>query len=222
MKSSPPSISSIKASAAGRSSSAQGSASIMWIWSGTPSGHGPSNSEVGRAPWKRIAPRAPGRVCVSDCAGITPSEKPAYTMSAGSSPAPARPRGNTAEREARVHDVGGQLLGRLRTAPDDLPEPDLSRVGDALVDGSERFAVEQVRRVDRVAGRPQPVGEFEEPGRLPLRGMEQEHRRHDDHCSQSTGTGSAIIPADRPDGSVPTSFRAMLGPAPRRAEEPGR
>ena len=38
------------------------------------------------------APRAPGRVCARACAGSTPSEKPAWTMSAGSSWAASEPR----------------------------------------------------------------------------------------------------------------------------------
>jgi hypothetical protein len=36
----------------------------------------------------------------------------------------------------------------------------------------------EVRRVDRMAGLPQFVGEVEEPARLSVRMMEQEHRRH--------------------------------------------
>jgi hypothetical protein len=95
-----------------------------------------------------------------------------------------RLRGHHAQREARVHDIGGQFLGLLRTETDDLPETHLPRVGDALVDGFERLPLEQVRRVDRVTRQAQLVGEREEPGRLPLGGMEQDDRRHGDHSSQ--------------------------------------
>ncbi len=165
---------------------------MKWIWTGTASGHGPPNSEGGRAPWYRSAPRAPGRVCASDCAGITPSEKPATTMSSG------------------------QPLRRLRTAADDLPETDLPRMRDALVDGPERLAAAvQVRRVDRVTGLPQLLGEREEPGRLPLRVMEQEHGRHRDHCSQRRSE-----PSSR--GTALESSESQPREADRLAEGPGK
>ena len=48
----------------------------MWIWSGTPCGHEPPNSEAGKAALNSNAPLAPGRVWASICAGITPSENP--------------------------------------------------------------------------------------------------------------------------------------------------
>jgi hypothetical protein len=63
---------------------------------------------------------------------------------------------------------------------DDLWKADLLGVGDTLVEVPERVAVVEVRRVDRMAGLPQFVSEVEEPGRLPLRMMKQEQRRHDD------------------------------------------
>ncbi len=46
----------------------------MWIWSGTPGGHEPPNSEAGKAALNSKAPFAPGRVWASICAPITPSE----------------------------------------------------------------------------------------------------------------------------------------------------
>ena len=131
---------------------------MKWIWTGTASGTGPRTRKAAGPPWYRSAPRAPGRVCARDCAGITPSG------------------------EARDDDVLGQPLRRRRAAADDLPETDLPGMRDAVVDGPERLAAAvQVRRVDRVTGLPQLLGEREEPGRLPLRVMEQEHGRHRDH-----------------------------------------
>ncbi len=58
------------------SSVKKGSASMAWTCTGTPSGQAP-NSEAGRQEWKNSAPRAPGRVWASSCAGMTPSENPA-------------------------------------------------------------------------------------------------------------------------------------------------
>ena len=42
----------------------------MCIWSGTPGGQGPPNSEGGTVAWSSNAAFAPGRVCASFCAGI--------------------------------------------------------------------------------------------------------------------------------------------------------
>ena len=59
------------------SSSAHSSSSMMWICTGTASGHGPPNSSGGKQLWNSTAPFAPGLVWASICAGMAPSENPA-------------------------------------------------------------------------------------------------------------------------------------------------
>jgi hypothetical protein len=54
------------------------SAATVWIWSGTRCGQG-GRSRGAAQPWSSKAPLAPGRVW----AGITASEKPAWTISVG-------------------------------------------------------------------------------------------------------------------------------------------
>ena len=71
-----------------------GSASIPCTWTGTPSGHEP-NSATGRQDSNSNAPIPPGRVWANFWAGMTPSENPAYTNSAGSPSAARTPRSST-------------------------------------------------------------------------------------------------------------------------------
>jgi hypothetical protein len=73
---------------------------------------------------------------------------------------------------------------------DDLVETDLPCVGDTVVQVVERLAVEEVRRVDRVTGLAQFVGECEEPGRLSLCVMEQERCRHHDTLVNAVRRGA--------------------------------
>src|SRR3954470_20977980 len=65
---------------------------MPWTWTGTSFGHSSPNSVTGTHAYTKTAPRAPGRVWASICAGRTPSENPRYTTSAGRSRAPAAPR----------------------------------------------------------------------------------------------------------------------------------
>lgn len=72
----------------------------------------------------------------------------------------------------------GSPMARGRTTADDLWEAGLLGEGDTLVEVPERVAVVEVRRVNRMVGLPQFVGEGEEANRPPLRMMKQEQRRH--------------------------------------------
>jgi hypothetical protein len=103
-----------------------------------------------------------------------------------------RLRGHAAEREPGVHDVDRQPGRELRAAVDDALEAGLARVRDALVDVVERVAVVEVGRVDGVAGLAQLVGEGQEPRRLPLRVMEEQHGRHIDTLGQARSMGGRV------------------------------
>ena len=103
-----------------------------------------------------MRPARPGRVWASCCAIISPNEKPAYTRSAGRSSAVRTPRSR------------------------DLVPPGAVDERHALVDRVERPAVEQVRRVDGVAGGAQLIGEGDDAGGQPLRVVEQQDLGHGD------------------------------------------
>ena len=69
-------------------------------------------------------------------------------------------------------------------------------VGHALVDAAERAALEQVRRVNGVAGRPQLVGEGADAGRQPLSVVEQQDLGH--VTPRSISVGFANLSLHRP------------------------
>src|ERR1017187_8878816 len=69
------------------------------------------------------------------------------------------------EREAGVHQPGGQSFDGLVTAPDHLVgEADLLGMTHPLLQGAEGAAIEQVGRVDGVPGTAQLVGEGDHAG----------------------------------------------------------
>ncbi|MEJ7720704.1 MAG: hypothetical protein WKF58_09770 [Ilumatobacteraceae bacterium] len=82
------------------------------------------------------------------------------------------------EREPGVDDAAGQFVRCANAALADLPEADLTGVRHALVEGLERAAVVEVGRVHRVPRSTQFVGKGEEPRRLSLRMVEQQHFGH--------------------------------------------
>jgi hypothetical protein len=83
------------------------------------------------------------------------------------------------QREARVHQLGRQPRDRPGAARDHgVGEADLLRVGHPLVDAAEGASVEQVRRVDGVPPTAQPIGKRDNPGRQPLRVVEQHYLGH--------------------------------------------
>jgi len=74
----------------------------------------------------------------------------------------------------------------------------------------QRLTVVEIRCVDRVAGLPQFVGKREEPPRLPLRMVKQEHRRH--HGTVANLGREAGSTAEGP----PAPARPAAGALPRR------
>lgn len=48
------------------------------------------------------------------------------------------------EREARIHDLGGEVLGRADTALYHLVEPDLLCIADTVFAGDEGTAIEEI------------------------------------------------------------------------------
>ena len=133
-----------------------GSLSMPWIWTGTPSGQGPNAQ--------------------SPLIGMHGVEEQRA--------ASARPRlgellrDHLAEREARVDELGRQVVGGPDAALEDRVEPDFLDEGHALVDRFEGPSVEQVGRVDGVAGGSQLVGERADAGRQPLGVVEEQDLGH--------------------------------------------
>src|SRR5262249_24737729 len=81
--------------------------------------------------------------------------------------------------ESGVDELGGKLVGCLFASLDDGHwEADLLGVGHAFLDAPEGTAVEQVRRVHRVAGLPQLIGEGVEARPLTLRVVEEQDLGH--------------------------------------------
>ena len=87
-------------------------------------------------------------------------------------------RGQDAEREPDVDERGRELLGDADAAFPHRLEAHALDVRHALVDAGERPAFEQIRRVDRVAGRPELVGEGDHAERQPLGVMEEQDLGH--------------------------------------------
>lgn len=87
-------------------------------------------------------------------------------------------RRHATEGEARVHRLGRQRVGGPDPALEHFDETDLLRVRDALLDGVEQSAVEQVGCVHRVSRRPQLVGERQDALGQPLRVVEQQYLSH--------------------------------------------
>lgn len=72
-----------------------------------------------------------------------------------------------AEGEPGVDQAGAQLVGRRRSPLADRVEPGVLGEPEALLDAGEGAAVEQVGRVDGVAGAAQVVGEGPTPSVSP-------------------------------------------------------
>ena len=127
----------------------------MWIWSGTPGGHVPPNSEAGKSSGEQQ----------------------------GALGARARLgqhlRGHHSEREPGVDELARQPIGGASTALDDRPEANLPCVADALVQVGEGLAVVEVGGVNDVSGSSQRVGELEESSSLALCVMEEQYLGHD-------------------------------------------
>jgi hypothetical protein len=80
--------------------------------------------------------------------------------SAGPGPGLREPLGDRhAEGEPGVDEPGAEVVGRGGAALPDRVEPRVAGVPEALFDGAERAAVEQVGRVHGVPRLPQVVGE---------------------------------------------------------------
>jgi hypothetical protein len=82
------------------------------------------------------------------------------------------------EREAGVHQIGGQPLGRTEAALEHLAEADLLGVGHSLLEKGEGAAVVQIGRVHGVPCAAQLVGERDHPGGQPLRVVEEHYFSH--------------------------------------------
>ena len=117
---------------------------MMWICSGTPSGESPPKSAAGMAAYRNTcAPFAPGRVWASICAGITPSDMPAYTTSFGT------------------------LYGGEAAALEDRVEAGLPRVANAGLEVGKRLSLVEIRCVHDVAGGAELVSERTDPSVRP-------------------------------------------------------
>jgi len=130
-------------------------------------------------------------------------------------------RGQHAEGEAGVHQIGGQRLGRMDAALDHLAEADLLGMGDALCEGLEDPALEQVGSVHRVPLGPQLLSESDDARREALGVMEQDDFGHgdlqalpqgDDDPSLSSSPGTA--------GAMPVKRLRRERTSPRRAAAP--
>lgn len=114
-----------------------GSASMAWICTGTPCSQGPKDHspDIGRQAWNRSAPRAR--------AASAPAAAPAR-----------RRRG-----EAGIDELGGQVPRHFDAALAQRIEACRLDIGHALVDAGEDMAVEEIWRVDDMAGVAQMIGE---------------------------------------------------------------
>ena len=80
--------------------------------------------------------------------------------------------------EAGVNELGREAIRRPRPSRDHLAEPDLPGVRDAFVDSVEGAALEQIGRVNGVAGPAQIIGEREETRRPPQDVVEHQNFGH--------------------------------------------
>ena len=132
------------------------SSSMPWIWTGTPSGHGPKahSPVMGTADSKSSAPAAPGRVWASRWACMTPKEKPGVDEAAGSA---------AAASSARASKSGA-------------PSPCVKAAPSSIE--SKRAAAVQVGGVHGVASRAELVGEPDDAGGQALDVVEEEYVSH--------------------------------------------
>src|SRR5947209_13389205 len=99
---------------------------------------------------------------------------------------PSRPRAGLGQvlrrqhpkRETGIDEPAGKLVSSTHAPLDHLAEADLLGERHTLIEGVERTAAVQVRSVHVVAGSTQLGGEGEEPRRLTLRMVEQQHLSH--------------------------------------------
>ena len=173
-------------------------------WTGRPSGQAPKFVGSANASYSSAAP-TPGRFWASCWAAITPSEMPPTTRSSG------------------------EAVGRGDAPGADVGEPDGLDVRRALLDGVEGAPLEEVRRVDGVAGGPEGVGERDDPGREALDVVEEEEFSHvgrlggvaDGRRPASRWGGATRHLPDRPgppdDGGDPGPARHHRRPARRAA-----
>ena len=151
-----------------RAEEANGSSSMRWICSRTPAGHGPPNACGSTQECNSTAPRAPGRVCASFCAGSTPSEKPMGTSPSGRSSAPATPRAMTVSKP-------------IASA---CAMPSSMRL--------ERSPVVEVRRVHDVAHAPHPLAEGAHARRQALGMVEDQQLGHPGSVCRTPECGSDV------------------------------